>query len=130
MKTIGGAWPSPGAMTRRCGRSAKTALLCFLPARRDASIINTRSRVGRAIACGERWRGWREHRHPLSAAAAPATRLQSLVRPSATSSAPNADFLANSLLSLPIQPELAQHCDTIINALRVALREAEFDRVL
>ena len=45
-------------------------------------------------------------------------------------SAPNADFLANSLLSLPIQPELAQHCDTIINALGVALREAEFDRVL
>jgi dTDP-3-amino-3,4,6-trideoxy-alpha-D-glucose transaminase len=43
--------------------------------------------------------------------------------------APNADFLASSLLSLPIQPELAQHFDAIVDALDAALRESELDRV-
>jgi dTDP-3-amino-3,4,6-trideoxy-alpha-D-glucose transaminase len=39
--------------------------------------------------------------------------------------APNADFLACSLLSLPIQPELAQYDKIIINALGAALRETK-----
>jgi dTDP-4-amino-4,6-dideoxygalactose transaminase len=44
--------------------------------------------------------------------------------------APNADLLADTMLSLPIQPELAQYCDTILDALEAALREPEFDRLL
>jgi dTDP-3-amino-3,4,6-trideoxy-alpha-D-glucose transaminase len=44
--------------------------------------------------------------------------------------APNADKLADSLLSLPIQPELSHHCEAVVDALGSALRETECDRVL
>ena len=44
--------------------------------------------------------------------------------------APNADELAHSLLSLPIQPELSCHCETVVDALSRALCETECDQVL